>query len=69
MHEITLALLTLPQAAQLTGLAVSTLRRDVLDGKLPALNVGAGRERRHYRVARADLSEYISKLKGPADGS
>lgn len=47
------------EAASLSGRSVSTIRRDIKAGTLPAHVIGRGRRRPSYRIRRTDLKAYI----------
>lgn len=50
---------SIEEAASLAGRSVSTIRRDIKAGTLPAHVIGRGRRRPSYRIRRADLKAYI----------
>jgi excisionase family DNA binding protein len=50
---------SIEEAASLAGRSVSTIRRDIKAGTLPAHAIGRGRRRPSYRIRRADLKAYI----------
>jgi excisionase family DNA binding protein len=51
--------LSVEQASQFSGLAVSTVRRLVRLGTLPAVNIGAGPQRPTWRIRWTDLEDYL----------
>lgn len=63
--EITLALLavrlalTVPEVAQLLGVSTQTVARMIADGRLPARNVAAGRERKSFVVPVEALKKFL----------
>lgn len=50
---------SIEEAASLAGRSVSTMRRDIKAGTLPAHVIDRGRRRPSYRIRRADLKAYI----------
>lgn len=52
--------LTVEQAANFSGLAVSAVRRLIRLGQLPANNIGAGPQRPTWRIRWKDLEDYLS---------
>ena len=55
--------LSIKDAAGLTSLSYSHVRRAVLSGELPASNIGSTRHP-VYRIARKDLAEWMERKKG-----
>jgi excisionase family DNA binding protein len=54
--------LTLPEAAEFSGLPVAFLRRLIAAGKLKALKTGSG-----WRISRAEMEKAALKLSDPPD--
>jgi excisionase family DNA binding protein len=54
--------LTIPEAAQFSGLPVAFLRRLVASGKLKALKTGSG-----WRISRAEMEKAALKLTDPPE--
>jgi excisionase family DNA binding protein len=51
------------QAARLTGLSSSHVRRAVVSGELPASNVGSA-ARPTYRISRTDMEDWMNRKRG-----
>ncbi len=58
-------LLSVPEVAERTGLAVSTVRHKIADGTLPALKLGPNRHSA-VRVDEAELERWIYGWDEPA---
>ncbi len=52
-------LLSVPEAARLSGIPARTLRRRIREGRLPALQAGPARGR--FRVRRIDLARFLAR--------
>jgi excisionase family DNA binding protein len=55
--------LSIKEASALSAISRTKLYREIRAGRLPASNVGSSRHP-HYRIARADLAQWLEKQKG-----
>ncbi len=54
------------QAAEITGLSKDKIRRDIGSGRMPATDVNGGFGRACWRMTRADISDYVSRIEANA---
>jgi excisionase family DNA binding protein len=55
---------SIKQAARITGLSDSHIRRAVVSGELPASNIGSSASHPIYRIALKDLHDWMNNKKG-----
>lgn len=51
--------LSLPEAAQALGLNIKTVRALIQSGRLPAISIGQGQDRRRYVISTEALQAFL----------
>jgi excisionase family DNA binding protein len=58
-------IMTLADVARFTKTSTATIRSLITSGRLRAIEIGSGGSRRHFRVARRDLMDFLGLGVGP----